>query len=318
MPIVPNARINNGAVFAFEQLTTGHWGWLAGARVDFRKLESDPLRPLNPARLQAGAGESRNYTDVSGDFGAVFNATENVAFTANVGRAFRAPTLFELLANGPQLGEQRFVIGDATMKSEHGLGLDGGLRIKAGSVRGEVSVYYDRFKNFIFLSPTADSVENLRVYRYEQSNARMYGFEAGAQVEAAKALTLRGQFDLTRGDDLDSKDPLPLIPPARGRFEAELHSASLSWAEYAHIGGEVEITSKKTNLSSQDVDEGLAGYTLLNFDAGIEKKVGGRSCELDLRVHNAANTRYTSFLSRYKEFALNEGRSIIARLSTGL
>ena len=38
---------------------------------------------------------------------------------------------------------------------------------------------------------------------------------------------------------------------------------------------------------------------------------------LDIALRNALNTRYRSFLSRYKTFALDPGRNLIVRLSTG-
>lgn len=42
-----------------------------------------------------------------------------------------------------------------------------------------------------------------------------------------------------------------------------------------------------------------------------------RTARLDLRVSNALNAKYTDFLSRYKEFALNPGRSFVLRAGTG-
>jgi len=38
---------------------------------------------------------------------------------------------------------------------------------------------------------------------------------------------------------------------------------------------------------------------------------------LDIALRNALNARYRSFLSRYKGFALDPGRNLIVRLSTG-
>jgi hypothetical protein len=38
---------------------------------------------------------------------------------------------------------------------------------------------------------------------------------------------------------------------------------------------------------------------------------------VDVSLRNALDTRYRSFLSRYKEFADNPGRNLIFRLSTG-
>jgi iron complex outermembrane receptor protein len=39
---------------------------------------------------------------------------------------------------------------------------------------------------------------------------------------------------------------------------------------------------------------------------------------VDLRVHNIANQSYRDYLSRYKEFALDPGRNVTMRVSTGI
>jgi hypothetical protein len=40
-------------------------------------------------------------------------------------------------------------------------------------------------------------------------------------------------------------------------------------------------------------------------------------CHVDIAVRNATNTSYRSFLSRYKEFALDPGRNVVVRASLG-
>jgi iron complex outermembrane receptor protein/hemoglobin/transferrin/lactoferrin receptor protein len=56
---------------------------------------------------------------------------------------------------------------------------------------------------------------------------------------------------------------------------------------------------------------------LVHVSAGREVKLFGRPMRLDVAVRNVFNTSYRSFLSRYKEFALDPGRNLIIRLSTG-
>src|SRR5213079_2938071 len=107
IPLVPDARARAAAAFVFEQATHGRWSALAGGRVDVRRLTTDGNATL------AVAPQQRHYTDWSGDAGLVYRPIETVSLAANVGRAWRAPTLFELFSNGPHLGEARYEIGDA-------------------------------------------------------------------------------------------------------------------------------------------------------------------------------------------------------------
>ena len=57
----------------------------------------------------------------------VWRPAEALSVSGNVGRAWRAPTLFELFSNGPHLGEARYEQGDPGLRPE--AGTDGHDRI---------------------------------------------------------------------------------------------------------------------------------------------------------------------------------------------
>ncbi len=80
-------------------------------------------------------------------------------------------------------------------------------------------------------------------------------------------------------------------------------------------GAEIEVATRQTRLNPLDIPTG--GYTLLNLSAGFERPLAGRACHVDLTVRNATNVSYRSFLSRYKEFALDPGRNVVLRISLG-
>src|SRR5213078_4114649 len=129
IPLVPDARTRSAAAFVFEQATRGRWSVLAGGRVDLRRLTVDSNATLTLAPQQ------RDYTAWSGDAGLVYRPVETLAITANVGRAWRAPTLFELFSNGPHLGEARYEIGDPGLKPEAGTNVDVAVRWQGARVR---------------------------------------------------------------------------------------------------------------------------------------------------------------------------------------
>jgi iron complex outermembrane receptor protein len=60
-----------------------------------------------------------------------------------------------------------------------------------------------------------------------------------------------------------------------------------------------------------------AGYTLLNLGAGFTLPVAGKGLRVDLTLRNALDKKYSNFLSRYKTYALDPGRNLTVRLSTG-
>jgi outer membrane receptor protein involved in Fe transport len=307
IPLVPDATTTTAAAFGFEQFDYGKLSLVAGARGDLRSLDADANAELNLT------SQSRHSSAFSGDVGAIYHATPALALTANVGRAWRAPTLFELFANGPRLGEARYEIGDATLDPETSLNLDGSVRWSGARAHAEVAGFRNRIDDFIFVAPTGQKQGTLDVFRYDHALATLTGAELSADVDPTHLLTLRGKYDMVRGTNEDSDQPLPLVPPGRTTLEAELHGAGLGWADRAHAGVDVEINQEQKRLNEFDIR--TDGYALLGLDAGIARHFGSHPVRFDVRVRNLTDKAYKSFLSRYKGFALDPGRNILLRLS---
>ncbi len=320
-PLVPGARTSAGGIFAFEQATLGRWSVLLGARGDVRHISADANSTL---RL---AAQTRTLSAFSGDLGAVFRPVEGLAISGNVGRAFRAPTLFELFTNGPHLGEDRYEVGLPNARPELGFNTDLMVRWQAGRVSGQVAGYRNQIDNYLFVQPTDSQVTvaleegdtaSLPLYQFTQTaRAVLWGLDVAAEVEALPFLTLRGRFDFVRGTNEQTGEPLPLMPPPRGDLEAELHTlgppasgpARGSGRAYLNVGA--ELVARQDRLGPFDTPTG--GYALLNLGAGLARELLGREFALDVRVRNVADARYTDFLSRYKLFAYGQGRNVIFR-----
>ena len=310
-PLVPNARASGAAAYAYEQVSLAErWRLLAGGRVDLRRLTADTNTDL------ALPGERRDYTAWSGDVGLVFRPAERLAFSVNAGRAWRAPTLFELFTNGPHPGEARFEVGEATLQPEAGFNLDASIRWQSGRARAEVSAFRNRIAHYIYIAPTGTDTllpgmtDSLPVYRYQQSDAVLDGGEVSLEVAATSALVLSARVDYVRGERQSDHQPLPQIPPLRTKLGAEWRGAN------ANGGLDVDLVARQTRLSPFDL--GTAGYGLLDLYGGLDRHVGSRPLRIELQVRNALDTRYRDFLSRYKAFALNPGRNVVVRLSTEL
>ena len=317
VPLVPGARTTAGGVFAVEEWAVARWRLLAGVRADMRHLAVDA-----DAALALGA-QTREYRAASGDIGAVYQLDGGLSLAANVGRAWRAPDLFELFAGGPHLEEARYDRGDATLVPETSWNVDGGLRWRGRSGGGELALYHNRIEHFIYVAPTNQVIDSLRVYQTVQTRATLWGGEATVQVEVLDALSLRAQADFVHGTNDQTGRPLPLMPPLRGALEAEVHGHTADGGG-SYAGFEAELVARQERLASDSipgspavtVDVPTAGYALLHLEAGLARRLGGRLVRLDLRVRNATNTRYRDYLSRYKEFALDAGRNVVLRVVT--
>ena len=308
IPLVPGARVRAAALFAFEQATLGRWSLLAGGRVDARHLAADSNATLGLSP------QTRDYVAWSANVGFVYRPMPSLALAGNLGRAWRAPTLFELLANGPHVGEARYEVGRATLRPEAAANLDVSARWQGGRVSAEVAGYRNAIGRYIFLAPTSNTVGGLRVYDYDQADAVLAGVEASLEALTWPVVTLGLRGDATWGTNRTTDEPLPSVPAPRAAVRVELHAAAGAWSGRPHLGVEAEFVGRQTRLNPLDIP--TAGFALLNVDAGAEARFLGRAVHVDLTVRNAADASYRDFLSRYKEFALNPGRNVIVRVST--
>ncbi len=309
--LVPDASVRSGGAFAVWQNDFGPLRLLAGARVDHRTQTARDV----PA-LGLPADDERSWTAPSWNAGAVLDVGGGLGLTAGVGRSWRAPTLFELYANGPRIGEARYDRGDSTLTDERGMEIDGGVRWTGRVARLEVNVYRNAIDHFIVTEPTGIFLGGLRVFQTVQTDALLRGVEAQGEVRVLPPLTLRGVFDYVRGTERGTGDDLALIPPARGRAEAEYRRDDLFGFGRGYLSAGVEMVAKQTHAAEDEFAPG--GYTLLDMGIGVERRVGSRGVRIDVQMHNALDAAYRSFLNRYKEFALDPGRSLTLRIATGI
>src|SRR5262249_34852751 len=159
-----------------------------GVRGDFQEVDADSNTGL------ALPEQKRDFRQLSGSLGLVYDLTAGWSLRANVGRAWRAPTLFELFPNGPHLAESRYEIGRAALAPEAGIEPDAGLRLERPRARAELNGFYGRLRHFIYLAPTGAFVGPLRVYRHEQADATLFGGELSAEAKPGAEVTLHGRL----------------------------------------------------------------------------------------------------------------------------
>ena len=306
--LVPGATTTALGAFSFEQLTFGVVSLVSGVRMDTRSLSSDASAPLSLA------ADNRSWTASTGDVGFVVRPIPELSLVANLGTGWRAPTLFDLYTNGPNTADARYEIGDPTLKTERDRTIDGGVRWASARFRADATVFQNSVDDYIFTTPTSQTIGGLQVFRHTQADARLTGAELAVSADVLEALTLRANHDFVNGSARATGAPLPLMPPPRTLLAANLHSTTLGWTPRASFGAELEINQKQTRLDPNDIPAN--GYTLLNFDASFEHVVHARPLRFDIDVRNATNVTYTDYLSRYKRFAYGQGVNVIFKVAT--
>ncbi|HEX8848809.1 MAG TPA: TonB-dependent receptor [Gemmatimonadaceae bacterium] len=310
--LVPTATGSASGIFLIEEATLARLTLSGGARLDRRSLDAGE-RTLTPG----GPGPSRNrrWSATSADAGATLAVAGPLAIAGNYGTAWRAPTLFELFADGPHLAESRYEIGDPTLRAERSHESDASLRWRGHVIRAELGVFRNDVNDFIYVAPTTATVNGLRVYEHRATDARLQGGEAAVDVAIGSGL-LRARHEIVRGTDRRANTPLPLIAPARSSIGATLGAGLVPHAPRLSI--DVTHVARQTRPAATDIV--TDAYTTLDVGAGWGFGTslpwyGASPVAVDLLVRNATNVRYRDFLSRYKEFADEPGRNLVLRVT---
>jgi iron complex outermembrane recepter protein len=305
--LIPNTTTKTGGVYVFEQAEYGRFGLSVGARYDYRRLDADSDAELGVA------AQRRTYNSLTGNLGLLYHLSQPTALVLNIGRGFRAPSSFDLFANGIHEG------------TEHSLNTDLAFRVQTASLRGEIGGFANLIQNFIFSRPTTevDPASGFQIFDVSQGDARLLGFEGALEYHPTRYLHLQGTADYTHGQNTTTDTPLPSIPPFRATYTVRLEGDRIGGLEspYLSVGG--ESNTRQTRLDPSEAEFFAAsgyqsqGYTLVNFGAGFSLPTGRQSLRVDLSLRNAFDKNYASFLSRYKTYALDAGRNLTLRLSTG-
>lgn len=250
---------------------------------------------------------SRRYTAGSFSLGLLGQLGQGWSWAANASRTERAPTFYELYANGEHVATGIIERGDNAAGKEKARSLDLALRYAQGGTRASFGTYYSRFDNFIALMPTGhycsdadctdDPSTGVAEYRYQGVPASLRGIEFEGSSKLAKPAgggdwAVDWQGDYTRASNRQSGQPLPRIAPLR--LAMGLSYGQGPW--HSRLGVQ--------HAASQDqVPEGetrTEGYTTLNLSLSYRFKLSTGEWLAYVRGDNLTNqeVRYASSLLR--------------------
>lgn len=306
--LVPESRTTNVAAYAFEQLDLGRVQLSLGARLDRRTLSNEASEDLG---LMAG---ERDWTAFSGNAGILYRLGAPAALVLNVGRGFRAPSAFELFANGVHEGTIRYEVGDPTLSTERALNADVAVRIASRKVQAEVGVFANRVQGYIYPDPTGafDPESGFQIYQITQGDATLTGVEVAMQFHATRWLHLGAGLDYTRGQNTTTDQPLAFIAPLRVQGSVRLEGGDRGVLTAPWLEVEFESNARQTRVDPDDFAPD--GYSLVGIGAGADI---GRF-DVSARISNLFDTSYRPFLSRYKLYADEMGRSMTVRVGMNL
>ena len=322
--LLPGFRSASGGVYALaEHRTTRRVTLSGGLRLDAARHATDGATVRTgtdaggqPVLAERAAALDRRFLNVAGALG-VTVAAGPAEFRLHVARSHRAPAPVELAANGVHHGTFRHEQGTPGLVAERGLQLDAEVRL-SGRVAGRqtsarVSPFVYRFRDYIFLNPTAlfsTLPDAGQLYRHEQADALYAGAEAEADVAFAPWLGLRASAATVWNRNLDTGRPLPFTPPLTLVGAAE-------WTPRGPGGPFAALTATAAARQSRVArnEPATPGYATLDVSAGTTLRLRGAAVRLLATVQNALDARFLGHLSRYRVLGLPEqGRNVVFSL----
>ena len=298
---VPLNQTDRVGVFTAQEFDLGWMNLEAGARVEHSDVRA------------AGLGISRGFDALSGSVGGSVPLAEGLRFSVSLAYTERAPAAEELFTNGAHAATRSYEVGNADLKLERSYGVEAVLRGRGEGWRFELSGFFNRFNNFIYLSPTGEEEDELPVFAYLQHGARYWGLEAEGSVTVARLgeadIDLTGMADFVRADILGGNGPAPRIPPLRFLGGVEANGGP--------FGGrlEVEHVTRATRVAEFETE--TPAFTLVNASASWRPFGADSPTTLIASVNNIFDVearRHSSFL---KDYAPLPGRDfrLTARVS---
>jgi iron complex outermembrane receptor protein len=299
--LIPNANTYDFGVFAMSDFYYYKKAyWQLGLRFDTRHISSENV---------SGEAFNKQYYSFNFSTGIYQPIIKDLSFRLNLSSGFRAPNMYELLSNGVHHGTNRYEIGNPDLKTENSYQIDASLNYNAKHIEFFINPYFNYIRNYIYLQPGADMIDEIPVFNYTQNDAYLYGGEAGFHFHPHPLdwLHIEASYNCTFGEDTKHNN-LSLMPSqkinatvsANFTFKKALKRFSV------YVQNQYSFAQNLVAVNESTTED----YNLLNAGVVFEFGIKTQRIQLSLSANNILNETYYDHLSRYKvDEIYNIGRS---------
>ncbi len=254
----------------------------------------------------------RYYGNLSASGGVTYQLNKKLLLRGNIASAYRTPNIAELTQDG--LHGIRYEQGNRDLKSQRNYEFDAGLHFHSEHFLFDFSAFYNTIRDYIFLSPTADTTDNgYEIYKYMQHNARIYGFEVFTEVLVSEWFIVKGSYGYLRAKQTDGTD-LPFIPQNKFRVEPRIFTDELWGIKQPFFRVGMVWAAAQNHPSVFETSTG--GYVLFDAAIGCTLKTGHQALRLSLVATNIFDVKYIDHLSTLKPLGYYDpGRGLMVQLS---
>lgn len=322
--IIPDAQIDDFSVFTLFKKELNNVGLQLGVRYDHRSLYVPEQESAGHSHEESEEEEdddhdeetihiNRTFDNLNASLGATFHLSDKLFLRSNFASGYRAPNLAELTQDG--LHGDRYEEGDPNLDPQKSLESDLGLHYHTHKHAIDLSLFYNRVYDYIYLSPTDEIAPDDYgyVYEYSQQDAKLYGGELAFDIALTSFLKYRTNYAMVIGKK-DEGGRLPYIPQHKlnnsVRFSTKGNQVfkspfiSLSWK---HAFEQKHPSQFETNTSA---------YNIVAIQAGSSFKIAQYEASLLLSADNLFDEKYVDHLSSLKTLGYyNPGRNLSVKLA---
>lgn len=303
---VPSVHTKSHAVYLYEEMPLKALGLdqlklSLGGRVEHTALDASAWEVKNKA------AQAADFTAYSYALGGLYAIDSHWSVASNLSHNERAPSYFELYADGAHIATNQYEVGNPNFKKERSNGVDAQIRWKDAKNSFSVGAYYTRFNRFLGLLDTGaiDSPSTLPIAQFSAFAASFKGLEAEGKFNLADYWDLSLRGDYVRASNLDNNAAMPRITPLR-------LGAGLNYQKNA-LGARLNVTQAFKQNRTAENELPTAGYTDVSAMATY-KLPSKLNVELFAKANNLLNQEIREHTSFLKDLSPAGERSVLIGL----
>ncbi|CAN1540351.1 CirA Outer membrane receptor proteins, mostly Fe transport [Methylophilaceae bacterium] len=300
---VPPVQTQNHAIYVYEEMPLNIWNLEKlklsfGGRAEHTTLDASPWAKSPTA--QAASFNAYSYA-----LGGLYTLSPNWSVASNLSHNERAPSYFELYADGAHLATGQYEVGNANFSKERSNGLDAQIRWKDAKNSFSFGAYYTRFSRFLGMLETGSfdtPGSDLPIAQFSAFAASFKGLEAEGKFNLVDNLDLTLRGDYVRASNLDNSQALPRITPLR-------LGAGLHYQKNA-LGARIDMLHAFKQNRTAENELATDGYT--DVSALVTYKLPVKlNMELFAKANNLLNQEIREHSSFLKDISPAGERSVL-------
>jgi iron complex outermembrane receptor protein len=264
---------------------------------------------IRRAEHQIDSIQNKSFSTSNASIGDEYILNDIWTFKTNINHLERAPSYFELFADGVHAATGQYIVGNTSIRNEISNSIDFNIKRKDTNNTTSMSAYYTYFNNYIGSFNTGQRVADDRTSPGDLNEAIFKSVKAsfkGIELDSKQLITdnlsatFRSEYVIAKNED--SKAYLPRIAPLKigigSTYQNERYSLNINLL-HAFAQNKLSTNELKTDA-----------YTNLSL-LGTYQIPTKYNLELFAKANNLLNDDIRDATSYIKDIAPQGGRSII-------